>query len=77
MDGNNNFFYNKNVTGNIRLIQWNCCGARGKLPQLQLIAKDFDIMCQDSGHIATSGSKVSKLSEGISLHQTKVAYAYW
>jgi len=34
-----------NISGDIRLIQWNCCGIRGKLPQLQVIAKDVDIMC--------------------------------
>jgi len=34
-----------NILGDIRLIQWNCCGIRGKLPQLQAIAKVVDIMC--------------------------------
>jgi len=29
----------------IRLIQWNCCGIRNKLPQLQHIASEVDIMC--------------------------------
>jgi len=34
-----------NFSENIRLIQWNCCGVKGKLPQLQFIAKKVDIMC--------------------------------
>jgi len=29
----------------IRLIQWNCCGIRGKLSQLQQIASEVNIMC--------------------------------
>jgi len=32
-------------TKEIRLIQWNCCGIRGKLPQLQQVSSEVDIMC--------------------------------
>jgi len=34
-----------NISGDIRILQWNCCGIRGKIPQLQIIANDVDIMC--------------------------------
>ncbi|KYN22581.1 hypothetical protein ALC57_05020, partial [Trachymyrmex cornetzi] len=27
------------------ILQWNCCGARSKLPQLQAISKNYDIIC--------------------------------
>jgi len=29
----------------LKLTQWNCCGIRGKLPQLQALAPSFDILC--------------------------------
>jgi len=34
-----------NISGDFRLMQWNCCGIRSKLPQMQAIANDLDIMC--------------------------------
>jgi len=34
-----------NISGDIRILQWNCCDIRSKLPQLQIIACDADIMC--------------------------------
>jgi len=47
----------------ICLIQWNCCGIRSKLPQLQHIASEVDIMCLQEllcGHIITLGLMVTK-----------------
>jgi len=29
----------------IRLLQWNCCGLRGKLPLLQTLLHNIDILC--------------------------------
>jgi len=29
----------------IKLVQWNCCGIRSKVPQLQAFAPFFDILC--------------------------------
>jgi len=29
----------------LKLVQWNCCGIRGKLPQLQVLAPSLDIIC--------------------------------
>jgi len=29
----------------IRLLQWNCCGLRGKLPLLQTLLQNIDILC--------------------------------
>jgi len=34
-----------NISGDIRILQWNCCGIRSKLPQLQIIACEADIIC--------------------------------
>jgi len=45
LTSNNNLTYSMKISGCIRLIQWNCCGIRGKLPHLQSIANKFDIMC--------------------------------
>jgi len=42
---NNNLTLTMYISGCIRLIQWNCCGIGGKLPQLQSIANEVDIMC--------------------------------
>lgn len=32
-------------THSTRILQWNCCGIRGKLSQLQHLSKQFDILC--------------------------------
>jgi len=29
----------------LKLVQWNCRGIRGKLPQLQMLAPSLDILC--------------------------------
>jgi len=29
----------------IKLVQWNCCGIRSKIPQLQAFAPSFDNLC--------------------------------
>jgi len=34
-----------NFSEYIRIIQWNCCSIREKLPQLQAISHSFDIIC--------------------------------
>jgi len=44
-NNNNNSIFIMNISDNIRLIQWNCYGIRGKLPQLQIVANEVDIMC--------------------------------
>jgi len=33
------------VSGDIRILQWNCFGIRSKIPQLQFIANNADIIC--------------------------------
>jgi len=35
----------QSCTPNIRILQWNCCGIRGKLPHLQHISRQFDVFC--------------------------------
>jgi len=34
-----------NFSDGIQIFQWNCCGVKGKLPQIQVFANEFDIMC--------------------------------
>jgi len=34
-----------NISGDIRFMQWNCCGIKCKLPQLQSIAREVDVIC--------------------------------
>lgn len=38
-------FTRKDCLNNIRILQWNCCGIRGKLPYLQHIGQHYDILC--------------------------------
>jgi len=40
----NKLFYIMNISDHTRMIQWNCCSIRGKLPQLQSITNEFDVM---------------------------------
>jgi len=34
-----------NFSDGIQILQWNCRGIRGKLPQLQAFANEYDVMC--------------------------------
>jgi len=34
-----------NISDDIKILQWNCCGIRSKLPQLQYTVNNVDIMC--------------------------------
>jgi len=34
-----------NISGDTRILHWNCCGIRSKLPQLQHIASNIDVIC--------------------------------
>jgi len=62
LETNINFVINMNISGSIRLIQWNCCGIRGKLPQLQIIANEVDIMCiQESNAMVTQQLLVERI----------------
>lgn len=36
---------NNKHTGNLKLTHWNCRGLRGKLPEIQYLANEFDILC--------------------------------
>jgi len=34
-----------NLSDGIQILQWNCSGIRGKLPQLQAFANKYDVVC--------------------------------
>ncbi|KYN17860.1 RNA-directed DNA polymerase from mobile element jockey, partial [Trachymyrmex cornetzi] len=38
------------------ILQWNCCGARSKLPQLQAISKNYDIICIQESLLSPSST---------------------